>query len=395
MRIGVDATCWTNKRGYGRFARSLLRPTVALDTENQYTFFVDDTSDEFPLPEDVEIVRVATDVPTVKAAAADGSRSPRDLWSCSRAFSRAKMDLFFFPSVYSYVPMLSRVPQLVTIHDVIPELFPQLVFPSLRSKLFWRAKVWLGCAQARLVLTVSDYSRKCLAEQLHIPEHRMRVVNEASDPVFRVLENPQPTPLLERLGLTRATRYFCYVGGFSPHKNLPLLVHAFAELQKFPEHDDVRLVFGGDYEGDVFYSGYRQLVEQVKAAGLTDKVIFTGYLRDADLLALLNMTQGLLLPSFCEGFGLPAIEAAACGAPVVATKHSPLPELLGEAAIILDLQNHMEWTSAMLEILKDPARRERMRAAGLAAAARLSWENSARQLLAIFDEVLEKRVAAD
>jgi glycosyltransferase involved in cell wall biosynthesis len=395
MRIGVDATCWTNKRGYGRFARSLLRPTVALDKENQYTFFVDDTSDEFPLPEGVEIVRVATDVPTVKAAAADGSRSPRDLWACSRAFSRSKMDLFFFPSVYSYVPIFSRVPQLVTIHDVIPELFPHLVFPSLRSKLFWRAKVWLGCAQARLVLTVSDYSRKCLAEQLHIPEHRMRVVNEASDPVFRVLDDPQPTPLLKMLGITRETRYFCYVGGFSPHKNLPLLVDAFAGLQKFPEFEDVRLVFGGDYEGDVFFSGYRELVQRVQNAGLTDKVIFTGYLRDNDLLALLNMTQGLLLPSFCEGFGLPAIEAAACGAPVVATKHSPLPELLGEAAIILDLQNNMEWTSAMMEILKDPARRERMRAAGLTAAAKLSWENSARQLLAIFEEVREKRVAAD
>ncbi len=394
MRIGVDATCWTNRRGYGRFARSLLRPAVALDHANQYVFFVDDASDEFPFPEGVELVRVASDVPTVKAAAAEGSRSPRDLWACSRAFSHADLDLFFFPSVYSFVPMLSRVPLLVTIHDVIPELFPELVFPSLRSKLFWRAKVWLGCAQARLVLTVSDYSRRCLAEQLHIPQHRMRVVNEASDPAFYVLENPQPTPHLERLGITAGTRYLTYVGGFSPHKNLSLLVDVLGDLQTRSGFDDVRLVFGGDYEGDVFFSCYRQLVEQVKKAGLADKVIFTGYLRDADLLVLLNITQALLLPSFCEGFGLPAIEAAACGAPVIATTRSPLPELLGEGAIILEPEDRPGWAGAVATVLTDSARRERMRVAGRAAAARLSWENSAWQLLAIFDEVRGNRVPA-
>ncbi len=391
MRIGVDATCWTNRRGYGRFARALLRPAVALDKLNQYVFFADDASDEFPFPDGAEIVRVASHVPTVKAAAADGSRSLQDLWACSRAFSRAHVDLFFFPSVYSYVPMASRVPQLVTIHDVIPELFPELVFPSLRSKIFWRAKVWLGCAQARLVLTVSEYSRRCLAEQLYIPAHRLRVVNEASDPVFRALENPQPTPLLERIGLSSTTRFLTYVGGFSPHKNLALLVEVFRELQNRPGFDDVRLVFGGDYEGDVFFSCYRQLREQVQQAGLTDKVIFTGYLRDADLLALLNLTQALLLPSFCEGFGLPAIEAAACGAPVIATTRSPLADLLGEGAIMLEPEDRAGWANAVVTILSDSARRQRMRVAGLAAAAQLSWENSARQLLDIFHEVLGKR----
>ncbi|MBI3661479.1 MAG: glycosyltransferase family 4 protein [Acidobacteria bacterium] len=394
MRIGVDATCWTNRRGYGRFARALLRPTVALDRSNHYIFFVDDESEEFPLPESVEVVRVASDVPTVKAAAADGSRSLRDLGACSRAFSRAGLDLFFFPSVYSYVPMLSRVPQLVTIHDVIPELFPELVFPSLRSKLFWRAKVKVACLQARLILTVSEYSRRCLSEQLKIPADRMRVVNEASDPVFRVLENPQPTPLLERLGLAGATRFLTYVGGFSPHKNLSMLVDVFRDLRSRPGFDDVRLVFGGDYEGDVFFSCYRQLLEQVQQAGLEGKVIFTGYLRDADLLALLNRSQALLLPSFCEGFGLPAIEAAACGAPVVATTRSPLPELLGDGAIILEPEDRAGWTNAVATILTDSARRERMRAAALAAAGKLSWENSAHQLLDIFDEVLHSRVPA-
>jgi alpha-1,3-rhamnosyl/mannosyltransferase len=394
MRIAVDATCWSNRRGYGRFVRALLQAAIAADSRNQYTFFVDYPTDEFPLPAGVEVVRVAARVPTVKAAAADGSRSLRDMWAMSRALSSRRFDLVFFPSVYSYVPITSRVPQLVTIHDVIPELYPELVFPSLRSRLFWRAKVSLGISQAHLVLTVSDYSRRCLAETLRIPPARMRVVSEASDPVFRRLEAPRPTPLLERLGLLPGTRFVCYVGGFSPHKNLPLLVDVLADLQSHESLRDVRLVFGGDYEGDVFYSGYRQLVEQVRRLGLEDKVVFTGYLRDADLLALLNLAQLLLLPSFCEGFGLPAVEAAACGTPVVATTRSPLPELLGEGAVILDPDDRAGWTRALVSILSNPARREKMAQAAHAAAQKLSWQNSARQLLEIFEEVERRRVAA-
>ena len=185
MRIGVDATCWTNRRGYGRFARSLLTAALAADPAKDYTFFVDTESEEFPLPDGVEIVRVAADVPTVKAAAADGSRSLSDMWAMSRAISARKLDLFFFPSVYSYVPLSSAAPELTTIHDVIPERFPKMVFPTLRSKLFWRAKVFAACSRARLVLTVSEYSRRCIAETLRIPPARLRVVNEAGDPAFR------------------------------------------------------------------------------------------------------------------------------------------------------------------------------------------------------------------
>jgi len=156
MRIGVDATCWPNRRGYGRFARSLLTATLELDRANEYVFYIDDDSSEFPLPGNVEVVRVLTGTPTVKAAGAHGRRSLGDMWAISRTISKAELDVFFFPSVYSYVPLTSSIPKLVTIHDVIPELFPELVFPTWRSKLYWGLKVKLACTQARLVLTVSE-----------------------------------------------------------------------------------------------------------------------------------------------------------------------------------------------------------------------------------------------
>ena len=386
MRIGVDATCWSSRRGYGRFVRALVTAALAVDHSNDYVFFVDDDQQEYPLPESVELVRIATTVPTVKAAAADGRRSLGDLWAVSRAIGRAKLDLIFFPSVYSYVPLASAVPKLVTIHDVIPELYPDLVFPTRRGKFFWRAKVRLACAQAQLLLTVSEYSRRCLARHLKIAPARLRVVNEASDAAFRRLERADAAPLLARLGLSPEVRVLAYVGGFSPHKNLALLLDVFRELQAQTRFTDVRLVLAGDFQGDVFYSCYRQLVEQVVRAGLRDRVVFPGYLGDQDLVVLLNRAEALVLPSFCEGFGLPGVEAAACGTPVVATTESPLVELLGEGAIGVDPNDRAGWYNAIARILEDGKERDRIGAAGLAAASRLSWQNSARQLIAIFDE---------
>src|SRR5712692_308209 len=223
MRIGVDATCWATRRGYGRFLRALLTATLAIDRENEYTFFIDSKNEEFPLPTHrAEVIRADCGVPTSKAAGADGRRSLRDMWSLSRTINRQKLDLFFFPSVYSYVPLRRGLPKIVAVHDVIPELYPKLVFPTLRSKLYWRAKVKLACAQAKLILTVSEYSRRCLADYMKIPPSRLRCVNEASDPVFQRLKAADGRALLARLGLSPGVRFLTYVGGFSPHKNLRL-----------------------------------------------------------------------------------------------------------------------------------------------------------------------------
>ncbi len=393
MRIGVDATCWTNRRGYGRFARALLTAALELDSSRRYVFFVDDDSTEFPLPSGVEMVRIRSRVPTVKAAAADGARSPGDLWTVSRAISAAQVDVIYFPSVYSYVPVFSRVPILVTIHDVIPERFPQLVFPTLRGKLFWRAKVALACAQARLIVTVSEYSRRCLVQELRLPPERIRVVSEAGDPAFLRLTSADSAALFARLGLPPGARILAYVGGFSPHKNLPMLVDVFAALARSPEYALVHLLLVGDYLGDVFYSGYRPLAGQVAAAGLQARVHFTGYMGDDDLRTVFNVADAVVLPSFCEGFGLPAVEGAACGAPAIVTTESPLPQLLGEGALGVPPGDREGWRRALADVLGDSARRERMRAAAIAAASRLSWRSAARQLLDIFDEVTARRGA--
>jgi glycosyltransferase involved in cell wall biosynthesis len=391
MRIGVDASCWSNRRGYGRFTRALLGAALAVDQKNSYVFFIDHDPAEFPLPFAVEVVRVRSTVPAVVAAAADGRRSLRDVWEMSRAISRQSLDLVFFPSVYTYVPVWGRAQRLVTIHDAIPELYPELVFPTKRSRFFWRAKTKLGCAQARFVLTVSDYAARCISEQYKLSPSRIRIVSESGDPAFRPLKGSIGPALLSALGLPDRARFIVYVGGFSPHKNLALLVDVFRELQARPEFNDLRLVLAGDYEGDVFYSCYQQLLDQVRRAGLSERVVFSGHLGDSDLVVLLNSAAALALPSFSEGFGLPAVEAAACGTPALVTTESPLAGLLGEGVIAIKPHDRPGWVTALARILGNPALRERMSRAALEAAQRLSWQNSAKQLLAIFDEAASSR----
>lgn len=149
MRIGVDATCWNNRRGYGRHLRSLLAALSEVDQRHEYKLFIDGPLIEpVNVPKNAEAVLVETSVPAAEAARADGSRSLRDMWAVSRALSRSAVDCLFFPTVYSYVPVFSRAIKLLMIHDVIAERLPEHVFPTLAGKTRWRLKVALARRQA-------------------------------------------------------------------------------------------------------------------------------------------------------------------------------------------------------------------------------------------------------
>lgn len=394
MRIGVDATSWANRRGYGRYTRALLNAAVEIDRRNQYVFFIDSDWIEFPLPRGVEVCRIATSVPTTQAAGADSHRSVSDLWAVARSIRRAHVDLVYFPTDYTYVPFFIGVPRLVTIHDTISQQFPELVFPTLSSKVLYRAKIRSGIQQARLLITVSEFSRQKLVDKLKIAPPRVRVVSEAADPVFQPLGSPAEEECFQRWGIPVTAKCLTYVGGFSPHKNLAMLLDVFQELLQHDGFRDSQLVLVGDHTGDSFYSCYPQLAAKARQEGLRKNVRFTGRVEDRDLVALLNRSEALVLPSFCEGFGLPAVEAAACGTPVLATSESPLPGLLGDGMIAISPYDHAGWLSAMERILCDPDLRQRKSEAALAAASRLSWYNSARQLLSIFEEVERSDAAA-
>ncbi|MGH9799142.1 MAG: glycosyltransferase family 4 protein, partial [Blastocatellia bacterium] len=337
---------------------------------------------------EAEVRLVSTDAPAAVATAAKGHRSAMDMLRMSRAMSDSSFDLLLFPTVYSYVPVISRAKKIVMIHDVIAETYPQLTLPNFTSRLFWRSKVALGRWQADAIVTVSDYSRQGILDHFKTSPDKVFVVGEASDPVFRVLPDPQPTPRLQDLGINGSDRTVVYVGGFSPHKNLESLVAAFAKIVEHPGFSDAKLVMVGEYEKEVFHSCYAGIKRQTAELGISSRVIFTGYLPDEELVVLLNSASVLVLPSLIEGFGLPAVEAAACGCPVIATTASPLPGLLGEGGIFINPAVQQELDDALAKVLESESLRQKMRAAGLAAAAELTWDAAARQMIGLIRQVI-------
>lgn len=333
------------------------------------------------LPSAATIRLIPTSAPTALAASANGNRSARDMWRMSRALSNSNADVLLFPTIYSYVPVVSAAKKIVMMHDVIAEKFPVLTMSGRKARLFWKLKVAVGRRQADALATVSDFSRQCIVEHFGMDAKRVHVISEASDPVFRVLENVKLTPRLRAAGIAPGQRTIVYVGGFSPHKNLEALVAAFSNLSRRPSFSDARLVLVGEDRKEVFHSYAGTIRRQVNELGLTDKVIFTGYLPDEEVVVLLNLASVSVLPSLMEGFGLPALEAAACGCPVIATRESPLPALLGEGGLFFDPAKPDELESALVRALESETLRKKLAEAGKAAADKLTWDASAQQML--------------
>jgi len=305
----------------------------------------------------------------------------------SQKLSASEFDIVLFPTVYSYVPVLSRAKKILMIHDIIPEKYPELTLPNRKAHLFWNLKSALGRSQANAIVTVSDYSRRCIADHFGISPQKIHVVGEASDPVFRLLEQPRLSPYLTSLGLPTEGRFIVYVGGFGPHKNLDSLVSTFTKFSTQEEFSDILLVMVGEYQQEVFYSSYTALKKQIEDLGIAHRLIFTGYLPDEELVILLNLAEVLVLPSLMEGFGLPAIEAAASGCPVIATQESPLQALLGDGGIYINPTQPSEIEAALHRIFTSQGLRLQMREAGLQAAHALSWDTAARQMIGVFHQV--------
>jgi glycosyltransferase involved in cell wall biosynthesis len=384
LHIAVEATCWHNQRGYGRHARALLTELVALGS-HRYTFVTDGQASDITL-DTVEVRTVRNRTASRDALRAGGRRSIGDMARMSRALSASEFDVVLFPSIFSYVPVISGARKIVFQHDVIAETFPKLTTPSLAARTFWKMKCWLAQKQADRMVTVSEYSRRTIARLLGWTPSRLAVVGEAPAEVFQPLADPQPFGALETLGIHWNRPMLVYVGGFSPHKNLLGLARAFAGLRREERFAGLQLVLVGETKSETFLSCLRELREECERLGIGGRVVFTGYLPDGELAVLLNRATALVLPSLMEGFGLPAVEAAACGCPVIATRESPLPELLGEGGVYVDPRDGAALANAMRLVAGDEALRLRMRKRGLEAAGRLSWPAHAADLLELIEE---------
>ena len=270
-----------------------------------------------------------------------------------------------YHSAYYLMPYAPGVPTLCTFYDLIPLRYPEYFRPTQR--LIYRLTHGLALAVARQGFAISHTTKADLDRVFRLPPNKVVVTPLAADPHF----GPQyPTVIAAlRRQYPLPAQFGLYVGSNKPHKNLPRLIQALAQA-----HDALPLVIAGAWEAR--YPAARQLAEQLQ---LQTRVVFLGPVPEADLPALYSAAAWFVFPSQYEGFGLPTLEALACGTPVACSDIPVLREVAGDAAHYFDLLDPASLAAALTELSTQPTRRAELQHRGLARAAEFSWERTARQ----------------
>jgi len=384
MRIGIDGACLPNRRGFGRFARQVVRALADASSPHEFVVLVDRPSlDMVLVPEGMETIAVDVREAPSQAASASGRRGVRDLLAMGRAAAKARLDLMYFPASYSFFPVWNVGKVVVTLHDTLALAHPELVFSSWKGRVAWAVKEHAAVRWADRVVTVSEAARGDLIETFGLAPGRVAVVSEAPDPVFGPRpDDPTSRAILGRYGIDASRRFLLYVGGLSPHKNLPRLIEAFAGGAP----DDVDLVLVGDI-GDVFLTHVPHLREAVTRNGLDGRVNFTGFVPDDELAHIYSRAHALIQPSLMEGFGLPPVEAMACGTPVLSSLAGSLPEVVGDAGIYFDPRNLGQMSAVIRDAFANRDARDLLAQRAIERSRAFTW-SGADGLLSVFDSLL-------
>jgi glycosyltransferase involved in cell wall biosynthesis len=385
-RIGIDAV-WAegNPSGTGMYTSELIRALVRTDPHNTYYVYFRDPDAAEPN------LRVFEAPNLVKRVVRGWPRNLRNQL-LARHLSRDRIDLFH--STGYYLPYLWRGCKVVTFHDANFVRFQQFWWrPGTRfSYLTLRAQTPLSSAQSRFVVTVSHTAARDIAQYLHVPDKKLRVIY----PGVRTDLDPNPlreavAATLARYALTRG-RYLLYVGVLAPHKNLERLVKAFAasrdesaESTALGQSGPFKLVLAGKPDGPYANEIIRSLI---KSLGCEDVVLFTGYVSNEELNHLYVAARAVTQISEAEGFGLPVLEAMACGAPVIASDATATAEAAGDAALLVPPTNLERIAEAIAHLRDDDASWQNLRQRGLERARHFTWDETARQMLRLYDEAI-------
>ena len=367
MRVAIDARKLHNF-GIGTYTRNLLRHLARIDRENEYVLLCQQP--------DLGIgAQLGPNFRTVLEPSPN--YSIREQFHVPWVLHRERPDVFHAP--HYVMPPAVRCRSIVTIHDCVHLMFPQYL-PNRAASLYVKASMWSAARRSRKILTVSEASKRDIIRFLNIPAEKVVVVYNAIDERFGVAPSDEAiTRVRERYQLDH--RFVLYVGNIKPHKNLVRLVEAFDRLRA-RGFDDLTLLIIGDE-----ISKLPALRRAVHSHKLHKHVRFLGYLPDDTLAILYRLADVFVFPSLYEGFGLPPLEAMACGAPVVTSNVSSLPEVTGDAAVLVDPYDTASIADGVAKVLSDPTLRDEMRVKGIARAREFSWERSVSRTREIYQEV--------
>ncbi len=354
--------------GLGRYCRELIDAIGRVDRDNQYDVLMPTDACRFP------------ERPNFRYRLIRFPLFRRRFWEQTAPLLVGRYDVLHFP--YDSRVAWKRGKFIATIHDVKPLLFGELRPRRNLGGVIEQVLVGDRWAGLDHVVTDSESSRQDLMRQVGLPAHRVTVVRPGVALArFRPAPLPHPLPSGERVG-ARGRPYILCVAGSDPTKNVSTLVEAFAKLA-LPIREAHDLVLVGDV-------GKRTEVrDQVVAASLEKQTVVTGVVSDERLIELYQHAAVFVFPSFYEGFGLPVLEAMACGCPVISSNAASLPEVAGDAAILVEPKDTQGFTDAMARVLTDADLRRDLREKGLTQAARFTWDRTAREMVAVYRKVGE------
>lgn len=377
MLIGIDGIPLKDiKTGVGHYTFELARslalasPTDQLEIVSPFSFFPGDHSED-PLdgwPPNLRLTQVKVNV------------WARNWWTIGlpRYIKRRSLDLFHGTNFD--IPLWKRCPAILTIHDLSDLLYPE----THEARGVWRARRRLPfmARTATQIVTHSESVRREVIEHLQVSREKVIAIPAAARSVFRPLPPDQTIETRKRLGVE--DEFLLFVGTIEPRKNLIVLLNAYRELLSATElHPQLVIAGKKGWLTDSLFSSLREL-------GIEERVLFTGYLSDNDLCALYSSCRVFIYPSKYEGFGLPPLEAMACGAPVIASSIPSIREVTGETARLVAPAGSDDLAQAIVTLLRDENERQRLSVAGLKRAQQFSWNRTAQLMLGVYHQAWEK-----
>lgn len=368
MRIAIDASTISTQGGPRTYVLGLVEALLRLDRENSYTIFYNDSCHLGRFPRAREIV-----LPGKSPLA----RLWREHLLLPRACRRERIDLLHCPK--SAIPFCSPCPVVVTLHDLIPLKHPET--EKLAAQLYWRLQIPIAARRSDFIITDSEHARGEIMADFNVPAARIRAIMLGFDPAMGGERDESATrKVLARYNLP--ADYILYVGTIQPRKNLATLIEAF-HLFKRKANLPHKLVIVGR-KGWL----YDRLFARIRELGLDDEILFTGFVPDEELPSIYERASVFVYLSLFEGFGLPPLEAMACGVPVICSDTTSLPEVVGQAGLTLPPTDVARVTEALIRVVGDRALAETMRRKGVERARLFSWEETARETLAVYQAVL-------